>query len=141
MNLVTVLAKWLHDIATVVWLGSLFVTAFAVIPASHRVLGDDKRRKALNKEVQRRLNGPILASLLTLLLTGLIIARQVPEFQGLFNTANIYSMVLAAKHLLVLIALALVVSRKLLKPNAILVYLNLVVGALILLLSAMNSAL
>lgn len=87
-------------------------------------------------------------------MTGVIQARYTPVFQGLFSFGNTYSAVLAFKHILVLAMIAVTLYRSLVlgrlsrpsnpaqeKLKAGLLFVNIVLGVTVLLLSGFSAAL
>ena len=176
---VMIVIKWLHDLATVVWLGGLFTSALIVMPALQAAVELGGFSARFNQEMQQRLNRWVSGSMVVLVISGLLLAKESSQFLGLFNFGNNYSLVLAIKHILVVVALGLALLRKKMlskqhregdqEPGsggvgvvigavgasrvggagratgagraggAIIVYANLAIGAVILLLSAINA--
>ena len=102
-------------------------------------------------EIQKRNSVLVYASMIGLVLTGLLQANRTPVFLGLFSLGNTYSVVLAVKHILVIamIAIALYRSLALTKTTTpkqerlkkVLMMSNIVFGILILLQSRIATAL
>ncbi len=149
-----VLVRFLHDLFTAVWIGGLIVLGFAVLPSirKHKQLGIQV--KSISDSIQKRLNIVVLVSIIGLWLTGFLLANRADAFAGFLNTSNVYSMVLAAKHALVILmtaiatfrTVAIVRSKKSKNDNseklgAILLVMNIVLGIIVLFLSAYSAAL
>lgn len=98
--------------------------------------------------VFRRLAVLAKVSIVGLIVTGLLLSRRAPQWQGLFSTGNTYSAVLAAKHGLVILMVGIAAARasllsanKPLSPGrnrllAALLLANIVLGVAVLALSA-----
>lgn len=107
-----ILIKWLHSLATVIWLGGLFTTGVILIPTARKTLGPGPQLKKLMETFQNRLNKIISVSMLILVVTGLLLARSNPQFQGLFQFSNDYATILSVKHILILMILVLAIIRR-----------------------------
>lgn len=137
-----VLARFLHDLFTAVWIGGLITLGAAVLPSIKK-----QGNKELAKNIQKRLNTIVIVSIIGLWLTGMLLANRSSEFAGFFSISNTYSLVMTIKHALVVLmtifALArttLVVRKKETTPKtekigAVLLIGNIVLGVTVLLLS------
>lgn len=149
-----VLVRFLHDLFTAVWIGGLITLGVAVLPSirKHKQLGIQV--KGILDSLQKRLNIVVLVSIIGLWLTGVLLANRAESFGGFLNTSNLYSMVLAAKHTLVILMTVVAVFRtvtvvrfKKLEPikseklGAILLIVNIALGIIVLFLSAYSAAL
>lgn len=139
---------FLHDLFTVVWIGGLFTLGLIVLPAARQVFGAGPDTKKLLAAIQQRLSAFVYVSIAGLLLTGLLMSRSNPAFQGLFSFTNAYSTTLGLKHIVVIIMIGIALYRSLVlgrhkapltqpqeKLNAALLFANLILGILVLLLS------
>jgi uncharacterized membrane protein len=148
------LVTFLHDLFTVVWIGGLIALGLTTLPAAMKVLGKGLQTRQLMDTIQRRQRVLVYVSILGLLVTGVLQAGQVPEFQGLFRFGPAFSTVLSLKHILVLAMIAVALTRSLLlggrnkpagpaqeKLKAALLYLNISLGIAVLLLSGFGAAL
>lgn len=150
MKMLLVLLRWLHELATVTWLGGLFTLGVVLFPSARRALGPGPHLRQLMESFQKRLSTLVYISMATLIITGLPLARHNPHFQGLFSLGNTYSITLTIKHVLVLLMVAIGLTRSLIlvrkgqpgqdkeKLKAGLLYLNLGLGLIVLLLSSMS---
>ncbi|NLE75706.1 MAG: hypothetical protein GX605_02995 [Chloroflexi bacterium] len=147
------LVTFFHDLFTAIWIGGLFCLAGMVLPAARQVLGMGPQAKQLMEALQRRLSVAVYVSIVGLGVTGLLLARREPAFAGLFRLDNTYTALLSAKHLLMLLMMAIAVLRsRALRPKGAnagpqverlkgaLLFLNLVLGVLVLLLSGLAAA-
>jgi hypothetical protein len=101
--------------------------------------------------IQKHNSVLVYLSMIGLVLTGLLQANRTPAFLGLFSLGNTYSAILAAKHVLVLVMIAIALYRSLAlgkistpsqeKLKAALLILNIIFGVCILLLSGFTTAL
>jgi len=158
------LTYWLHMLATVAWIGGLSALTMLVLPAARQTLDDANYAKLLSK-VRRRLDPLGWLSLILLVGTGMFQMSANPNYGGFFAFNNRWAVALLLKHLLFLgmtgIAaymtwglmprLQRLVLRKahgqdtpdaqrLWKQEATLLRINLVLGALILALTAVARA-
>ncbi len=152
-QIVFAIVTFLHDLFTVVWIGGLITLGITVMPSIKKVLGMGPQTKKLMDAIQKRLSVLVYVSIVGLLLTGLLQARRNPMFQGLFSFGNPYSTVLTLKHILVLAMIAVALYRSLVlgrrngpptpsqeKLSAGLLFLNVILGVAILLLSGFSVA-
>ena len=153
-QIVFAIVTFLHDLFTAVWVGGVITLGITVLPSAKKVLGMGPQTKKLMDAIQKRLSVLVYVSIVGLMLTGLLQANRSSEFQGLFNFGNSYSTVLAIKHILVLAMSAVALYRSLVlgrrsgpstpsqeKLSAGLLFLNIILGVAILLLSGFSAAL
>lgn len=148
------LVIFLHDLFTAVWIGGVITLGITVLPSARKVLGMGPQTKQLMDAIQKRLSVLVYVSIVGLVLTGLLQANRSPAFQGLFSFGNPYSTVLTLKHVLVLAMIAVALYRSLVlgrrtgpstpsqeKQSVRLLFLNIVLGITVLLLSGFVAAL
>ena len=111
--IVFMLIRFLHDLATVVWIGGLITMALAVLPAAKRLFGRSPQTRQLVQAVKGRLKVPVYASIVVLVATGALMSRRNPQFSGLFSWGNPYSATLAWKHVLVAAMVIITIVRSL----------------------------
>ena len=153
-QIVFAIVTFLHDLFTAVWVGGVITLGITVLPSAKKVLGMGPQTKKLMDAIQKRLSVLVYVSIVGLVLTGLLQANRASEFQGLFNFSNSYSTVLTIKHILVLAMSAVALYRSLVlgrrsgpstpsqeKLSAGLLFLNIILGVAILLLSGFSAAL
>ncbi|MDD3828358.1 MAG: hypothetical protein PHY79_20520 [Anaerolineae bacterium] len=143
---------FLHDLFTAAWIGGLITLGLIVLPSARQVLGKGPQMKALLDTIQKRLSLLVYVSIVGLILTGMIQARQNPAFEGLLRFGSTYSTALSLKHIVVvaMVGIALVRSlalghRERLTPSQEklsvgLLLLNLALGVAILLLTGISAA-
>ncbi len=146
--LVPALITFLHDLFTAVWIGGMISLGLVTLPALRAQLGQRPETQQLVQAVFRRLAVLAKVSIVGLIVTGLLLSRRAPQWQGLFSTGNTYSAVLAAKHGLVILMVGIAAARasllsanKPLSPGrnrllAALLLANIVLGVAVLALSA-----
>jgi len=145
---------FLHNLFTVVWIGGLITLGVVVLPVTSKTLGKGAKTKELIDKIQNRLSVFVYVSMLGLLGTGMLLARRAPQFGGLFSFANGYSIVLAIKHVVVILMVVIALCRRIAlkqrgdklqprrrKAGLGLLYANVVLGIVVLLLSAMSAVL
>ena len=121
------------------------------MPVVKKVLKNGPQIKEVMDAVQNRNKALVNISMVGLVLTGMLKANQSTAYLGFFDFGNTYSAVMAYKHILILIMIAIVLYRSLalaktatpmqerLKKS--LMMLNIVLGIIILLLSGFAVAL
>ena len=152
--IVFTLVTFTHNLFTAAWIGGLISIGLASMPAAREVLGKGPQTKKLMNAVQERQRWLVYVSIAGLIITGLLMARQAPAFEGLFAFTNLYSSLLTIKHILILIMIAIALWRSLVfgnrqksanssqeKWSARLLFTNIVLGITVLLSSAVLTAL
>jgi len=142
---------FLHNLFTVVWVGGLIILGVVVLPVTSRALGKGAKTKELIDKIQNRLSVFVYVSMFGLLVTGMLLARSAPQFEGLFTFANGYSTVLTVKHIVVILMVVVALFRRIVlkrrgetmqprrrKAGLGLLYANVFLGIVVLLLSAMS---
>jgi len=92
-------AYWLHMLATVVWIGGLAALSIFVLPAARRTLESESYTLFL-VELQRRLDPLAWFSLGVLAATGLFQMSANPNYQGFLKMENAWAIAILIKHLL-----------------------------------------
>jgi len=103
--------RFLHDLATAVWIGGLIAMALAVVPAAKSLFGLSPQTRRLLLAVQSRLRVLVYVSIAALIATGALMSRRSPQFTGVFSWATPYSAALAWKHLLVIAMVVVALVR------------------------------
>jgi len=152
---------WLHMLATVVWIGGLASAALFVLPAARKLLPVDDYARFVTK-FNQKLNPLGWLSAGVLVATGLVQMGANPSYEGFLNFGNDWAQAMLIKHLLfggmILVsgyltwglapALERLAIAQLRSPNpeeemrlrqveSRLLYLNLLLGILVLVLTAM----
>jgi len=153
-QIVFALVTFLHDLFTAVWIGGLITLGLTVLPSARKVLGMGPQTKKLMDAIQKRLSVLVYVSIVGLVVTGILQANRASEFQGLFSFDNNYSTALSLKHVAVIGLVAVALYRSLVlgrrngpptpaqeKLSARLLFLNIVLGVGVLLLSGFAAAL
>ena len=163
-----ILAYWLHMLATVAWIGSLAALSLIVIPSARAALSSDQYADFMTKQ-QKRLEPVAWFSLFILLATGMFQMSANSNYGGILTITNRWSVAMLVKHILFLFVTALSVymtwflipglrravlvdthhndkqttgiqSKTLLQREAFIVRLNLILGVIILALTAIARA-
>lgn len=92
------LAYWLHMLATVTWIGALATLAVVVLPAASRTL-DEAAYAGLLEIVQKRLDPLAWLSLVVLLATGMFQMSASPFYEGFLAVEGRWSAAIFVKHL------------------------------------------
>jgi len=93
------IAFWMHMLATVVWIGGLAVLSILVIPAARQVL-DEGAFAALLEKLQRRLDPLAWFSMLVLLGSGMLQMSANPNYDGFLAIDNTWALAIFIKHIL-----------------------------------------
>jgi uncharacterized membrane protein len=158
------LAYWLHMLATVAWIGGLVTLSVLVIPAARQAL-DSQAYADLLGRLRRRLDPLGWSCLLVLAATGMFQMSINPNYHGFLEISNRWALAILLKHLLFLVMTAIsayltwgVIPRlqraalllahgkdapqaqDLQQQEALLIRVNLVLGILVLALTALARA-
>jgi uncharacterized membrane protein len=158
------LAFWLHMLATVAWIGGLVAVVILVLPAAKNTLQPETYANFLG-QIQRRLDPLGWMSLAVLLATGLFQMSANPNYEGLLSISNRWAATMLLKHILFIGMIAISAymtwgllpglrriamqqakgmdaqsAEQLQKRETLLLRINLVLGVLILGLTAMARA-
>jgi uncharacterized membrane protein len=150
-QIVFAIVTFFHDLFTVFWIGGMITLGVVVLPAARKVLGIGPDTKKLMDAIQKRLSVLVYVSIVGLLITGMLLARRAPAFQGLFSFGNTYSLILGIKHVLTLLMVTVALWRSIALRRAAgklqerlkagLLFLNVALGVLVLVLSGFSAAL
>lgn len=92
------LSLFLHLLATVVWLGGLFLLTLLVWPETRRRLAGHPQRYRLLDGLRRRFQPLSWLSMLVLLVTGLFQMTADPHYEGMLQFNNPWSRAILLKH-------------------------------------------
>jgi uncharacterized membrane protein len=98
MNLLAI-SYFFHLIATVVWLGGLFVLTILVFPETRRILNEQPALYALLSRLRKRFFPLINFSLVVLVLTGFVQMAGDENYDGVLQFTNEWSRVILLKHI------------------------------------------
>ncbi|MCD4751573.1 MAG: hypothetical protein K8R40_00695 [Anaerolineaceae bacterium] len=143
---------FLHDLFTAVWIGGLFVLLFSTLPGLKKAGLDMKVTQKTALLIQKRMQPFVIASIIGIILTGILLSRSSGQVNGFFSFSSRYTTVLSIKHifsiLMILLAATRTVvlnksknaqSKKLGKISAACLVANLTSGIIVLFLSAQLS--
>lgn len=112
-TLVFAFVYFFHDLFTVIWMGGLVVTVLSYMPALKEALGPGPQIKKVMMAFQKRQSMWVYISMGGLILTGLLMSNQNPEFEQIFGFGNAYSVTLSIKHILVILMIGITLYRSL----------------------------
>lgn len=92
-------AYWMHMLATVIWIGGLAILSILIIPAARKSL-QEQAYAALLERIQRRLDPLAWFSMLVLLGSGMLQMSANPNYEGFLTIGTTWSLAILAKHLL-----------------------------------------
>jgi uncharacterized membrane protein len=151
--IVMTIMRFLHNLFTVIWIGGMFVLGIGMLPVIQSKVEKPERR-ILIEGIRTRMNKLVAISIIGLFVSGLLMSNASPLFQGYLSLGNRYSSILAIKHIAVgaMVAVTLVRNRMLsnLEPGrqtkqqkitALLLIVNILLGMVVLFLSAWTASL
>jgi len=103
---VLIIAYWLHMVATVIWIGSLVAISLIVIPVASKNLPPDNYLIFIQK-LQKKLEPVAWFSLILLLATGMIQMSANPNYGGFLAVDNRWSTALFIKHIFFILMTAI----------------------------------
>ncbi len=93
------IAFWLHMLATVAWIGGLVALVVLILPVARRVL-DANNYSHFLENLQHRLDPLSWFSLAILLATGLFQLSSNPNYEGFLSISNRWAISILVKHIL-----------------------------------------
>ncbi len=147
------LVKSLHDLFSIIWIGSLIFISLFMVSAS-KIVEDPKQRNRMLNNIFDKLSYFIVIAIVILFITGILEHRfaKMYALKSSKTISPVYNAIHIAKYILtglmVIIALIRQIMRKKMKgkdaPKGknpfILIYINTVIGVLIIFLSGFLSA-
>jgi len=138
---------FLHDLFAATWIGGMIAVGLSFHPAAVKVLGQSPQTKKLISTMQKRQSILAYISMTGAAITGAPIAKQDAAFSGMFHWSNVYTSMVSTKSILVILMIILALVRTLVlgkgqptpqrsKLSIQLLYLNIVLGIGVLLLSS-----
>ena len=101
MNLIILsLSHFFHLLATVIWIGGIFMVLLVILPSARTSL-EPTAMAGLMKEITGKFTPLANASILVMVITGVIIALYKEKFGGFLNMGDFWNGTLVFKHLLV----------------------------------------
>ena len=159
--LILIISRFLHLLATVVWIGGMVMILLVILPGAKRTLEPASVIGKLMKELTKRFTPMANLSILILIIAGFVLAHYEKNFTGFLNFDNSWNVVMFLKHFLVVLMIivhfyrGLVLNPKigrlsskndsrvvrLQKFSLYLVKTNLILGMIVLLLTGITSSL
>ncbi len=96
------LSYFLHLVATVVWIGGLVILTLLVIPEARRTLAENPALLTLMTRLRKRFIPLSNLSLAVLIATGMFQTSGDPNYQGLLQFNNEWSVAILLKHVAVI---------------------------------------
>ncbi|MEW6657334.1 MAG: DUF4149 domain-containing protein [Thermodesulfobacteriota bacterium] len=100
--LVLSLSHFFHQLATVVWIGGIFMVLLVILPSARTSLESPPLAGKLMKEITRRLTPMVNISILVLIITGPIIGHLSKNMTNPLEFYNHWTPMMGLKHFLVL---------------------------------------
>lgn len=111
--LIATLIIFLHNLFTVIWMGGLIVTVISYLPALKKALGVGPQVKKVMQQYQNIQARWVAASMVGLILTGVMMMQRSTGSIRLFMFSDPYSAILSLKHILVVLMIAIALYRSL----------------------------
>ena len=99
------LSVWLHNLATVIFIGHYLLLSLIYLPALHAI--EAERSGPILSEISRRSRVWLYASLLIFILTGTYLTLADPNYLGFANFGNPWGILMLIKHTLILVMIGL----------------------------------
>src|SRR3972149_1386858 len=98
MNLLILsLSHFFHLLATVIWIGGIFMVLLVILPSARATL-EPPAMGGLIKEITGKLTPLVNTSILVMVITGIIIAFYKEKFGGFFQAGDLWNGALVFKH-------------------------------------------
>jgi uncharacterized membrane protein len=95
------LSSWLHSVGTVIFIGHFVLLSLIYLPTFANDQADPARGTILS-EISKRSRGWMYASLLVFIITGIYLTFVDPNYLGIGDFGNSWSVLMLVKHILVL---------------------------------------
>ena len=151
MSIIIVIIEWLHLLATVVWIGAMIILMLIIIPSAKNVLQNENTFNDFIKSIGKKITSLVNISIIILIITGIVLGILIE------SKSTDWFIILIIKHIIVFLMTAIHVCRikaiaprlerkgkedpsstsfiKLKKLQMNLVWVNLILGIIVLLLS------
>jgi uncharacterized membrane protein len=106
VQMTTALSLWLHDLATIVLIGHYLLFALVYQPVMKQDL-DETQAARLVKKIFKRMRLWLGLALLVFLVTGVLLMFANPNYLGVGNFGNSWSILMVIKHIVVIAIIAL----------------------------------
>ena len=116
--LVPIAIIFLHDIFTVIWIGGLAFMLLVMVPALKKTGQDSALLPKVSKLVMARFKWFVIASIIVLMVTGMLLSKQSTLSTNFMSFASPYTSMLSIKHILMFLMLLSVVLKNILKNKA-----------------------
>ena len=114
--LIPTILRFLHDMGTIVWIGSLFFMTF-ILNTGLRKIGDPQKTMEVGRNIYKKLTPIMVVAMIVIILSGLPLAKKNPDFNGLFSFNDGYSTVLSIKILFVALMVLVVITKKIMQKK------------------------
>ncbi|MCJ7546716.1 MAG: CopD family protein [Deltaproteobacteria bacterium] len=98
---VLTLSHFIHVMGTVVWIGGILITLLVIVPSSKAIVESPSMVGKLMKEVARRFTPLANMSILLLIVTGIIMLYYDKNYTSFLDLKKSWNVVLAIKHFFV----------------------------------------
>lgn len=154
MNIIIIgVIKGIHDVASALWIGGIFALGFVFLPPAKKILEKNEKTGDFFQAVQKRITAVAYLSIIVLFITGVILKKATGFDGGLFDFSTPYTIVLSIKHILVFLMIFFALFRgtvmntgafsspKLNPLKNSIMYVNILLGFIVLILSGINAVL
>ena len=99
--LILSLSHFLHLLATVVWIGGIWMILLVILPGAKGALESAPMVGKLMKGITKRFTPMANLSIFILIVTGIVIAHYEKNFTGFLDFSNSWNVIMLLKHFLV----------------------------------------
>jgi uncharacterized membrane protein len=100
------ISVWLHSLATVVLIGHFILLALIYLPALTKN-GLENNNGMMLSQISKHSRGWMYASLFIFVVTGIYLMVADPNYQGVGNFSNRWSILMLIKHLIIMMMIAM----------------------------------
>lgn len=149
-QLIMGLVRFLHQFFTVVWIGGLAFMVLTLIPTLKNEFGKTPQTQKIMNAITRKQRIWVYISIVGLFFTGMMLGKTNPEYLGFMKFDNLYSSLTAVKHIVVFVMILIAILRSVVfgkkdvmmspkknKASMLLLFINLLLGLVVLLLSSL----
>lgn len=103
------IANWLHLLATVIWIGGMVLFPFVIMPAASQALGSGPNLGKLMGTLVGKYKPWAYVSIGLFIVTGIPMLLLNENYAGLGNIDSLWTLLLAIKHVLVIVMIVIAV--------------------------------
>jgi uncharacterized membrane protein len=143
-----------HDFFTAIWVGGLAMMVLTLIPTVKKTIGKTPQAQEFMSTIVRRHRIWVYASIVGLFISGMLMAKADPNYTGFMHFDTLYAQINSIKHILVFMMVFIAFFRSIVfgkkqatpdpkknKMSMLFIFINFILGVLVLLLSGLMTVL